>query len=47
MIMCADPPSVGDVAVGSQVKYLVDTPEIIWGCLDTKDYHEAACRFLR
>lgn len=34
-------------AVGSRVKYLVDTPEMIWGCLDTKDFHGAVRRFLR
>jgi len=34
------------VAVGSRVKYLVDTPEMIWGCLDLKDYQAAAQRFL-
>lgn len=34
-------------AVGSRVKYLVDTPEIIWGCLDSQQHLEAARRFLR
>lgn len=34
-------------AVGSRIKYLVDTPEMIWGCLDTEAYLEAAYRFLR
>ncbi|KAK9806237.1 hypothetical protein WJX72_006789 [[Myrmecia] bisecta] len=34
-------------AIGSRIKYLVDTPEMIWGCLDTKDYLEASHRFLR
>lgn len=33
--------------VGKRVKYLVDTPEMIWGCLDSKQYLEAARRFLR
>ena len=26
------------IAVGSRIKYLVDTPEEIWGCLDTMEY---------
>lgn len=34
-------------AVGSRIKYLVDTPELIWGCLDSKQYLEAARRYLR
>jgi len=34
-------------AVGSRVKYLVDTPEMIWGCLDSQQYLEAARRYLR
>ncbi|KXZ49014.1 hypothetical protein GPECTOR_23g103 [Gonium pectorale] len=34
-------------AVGSRIKYLVDTPELIWGCLDAARYLEAARRFLR
>ena len=38
--------SVGAAAVGGRVKYLVDTPEMIWGCLDLKDYQAAAQRFL-
>ena len=33
-------------AVGSRVKYLVDTSELLWGCLDTQDYLEAAHRCL-
>ncbi|XP_024514890.1 conserved oligomeric Golgi complex subunit 1 [Selaginella moellendorffii] len=33
--------------VGSRVKYLVDTPEKIWGCLDEHMYLEGAERFLR
>jgi sugar phosphate isomerase/epimerase len=36
----------GLAAVGGRVKYLVDTPEMIWGCLDLKDYLAAAQRFL-
>lgn len=34
-------------ALGSRVKYLVDTPEIIWGCLDTREFLAAAHRLLR
>jgi len=33
--------------IGSRVKYLVDTPEKIWGCLDEHMYLEAAERYLR
>ena len=33
-------------AVGSRVKYLVDTSELLWGCLDTQDYIAAAHRLL-
>lgn len=34
-------------AIGSRVKYLVDTPEVIWGCLDSRQHLEAARRYLR
>ena len=34
------------VAVGSRVKYLVDTSELLWGCLDTQDYLAAAHRYM-
>lgn len=34
-------------ALGSRVKYLVDTPEKIWGCLDEHMYLEGAERYLR
>ncbi len=34
-------------ALGSRVKYLLDTPETIWGCLDSKDYLEASRRYVR
>jgi hypothetical protein len=33
--------------VGSRVRYLVDTPEKIWGCLDEHMYLEGAERYLR
>ena len=31
-------------ALGGRVKYLVDTPEIIWGCLDAREFLAAARR---
>eukprot|EP00873_Tetraselmis_striata_P033583 jgi/Tetstr1/453847/TSEL_004008.t1 len=34
-------------AIGGRMKYLVDSPEEIWGCLDTLEYLEAAWRYLR
>ncbi len=34
-------------AVGVRVKYLVDTPETLWGCLDAGDFLQAARRFLQ
>ncbi|KAG2431082.1 hypothetical protein HXX76_009615 [Chlamydomonas incerta] len=34
-------------AVGSRVKYLVDTPELIWGCLDAARHLDACRRYLR
>lgn len=34
-------------AVGSRVKYLVDSPELIWSCLDSGDFLEASRRWLR
>ncbi|GMH43717.1 hypothetical protein BSKO_11639 [Bryopsis sp. KO-2023] len=34
-------------AVGSRVKYLVDTPELIWSSLDSGDFLEASRRWLR
>ncbi|BBN04862.1 conserved oligomeric Golgi complex subunit 1 [Marchantia polymorpha subsp. ruderalis] len=33
--------------IGSRVKYLVDTPEKIWGCLDEHMYLEGSERYLR
>ncbi|XP_072956328.1 conserved oligomeric Golgi complex subunit 1 [Typha angustifolia] len=33
--------------VASRVKYLVDTPESIWGCLDESMLHESSGRYLR
>ncbi|RMZ57721.1 hypothetical protein APUTEX25_002111, partial [Auxenochlorella protothecoides] len=32
--------------VGIRVKFLLDTPEHVWGCLDACDFLGAACRFL-
>ena len=34
-------------AVGSRVKYVMDTQEVIWSALDAGDYVEAARRWLR
>lgn len=34
-------------AVGSRVKYVMDTSEVIWGCLDAGSHLEAARRLLR
>lgn len=34
-------------AVGGRIKYLVDTPETLWGCLDAGSFQAAAHRFLR
>eukprot|EP00240_Pyramimonas_obovata_P004919 CAMPEP_0118935450 /NCGR_PEP_ID=MMETSP1169-20130426/15650_1 /TAXON_ID=36882 /ORGANISM="Pyramimonas obovata, Strain CCMP722" /LENGTH=399 /DNA_ID=CAMNT_0006878493 /DNA_START=206 /DNA_END=1401 /DNA_ORIENTATION=+ len=34
-------------AAGSRVKYLVDTPEKIWGCLDDSAFLKATERYLR
>jgi hypothetical protein len=34
-------------AVGSRVKYVMDTPEVIWGALDAQEHLEAARRLLR
>ena len=33
-------------AIGSRVKFLLDTPETIWGCLDSHDYLGAARRYV-
>lgn len=34
-------------AVGARVKFLLDTPEALWGHLDADDFLQAACRFVR
>eukprot|EP00854_Cymbomonas_tetramitiformis_P001270 gene1270-1854_t len=34
-------------AAGGRVKYLIDTPEIIWGCLDERQYLKGTERYLR
>ena len=34
-------------ALGARVKYLVDTPELIWGCLDAREFLAAAHRLAR
>eukprot|EP00898_Chlorokybus_atmophyticus_P006294 jgi/Chlat1/6666/Chrsp49S06154 len=35
------------LSLGSRVKFIVDTPEMIWGCLDQHLFLEAAHRYLR
>eukprot|EP00882_Tetradesmus_deserticola_P015896 GHRQ01016952.1.p1 GENE.GHRQ01016952.1~~GHRQ01016952.1.p1 ORF type:complete len:179 (+),score=60.15 GHRQ01016952.1:608-1144(+) len=34
-------------AVGARVKFILDTPEVLWGCLDGQQHLEAARRLLR
>ena len=34
-------------ALGGRIRYLVDTPEVIWGCLDTGRLLDGAVRLLR
>jgi hypothetical protein len=34
-------------ALGSRIKYLVDTPETIYGCLDSREFLAAARRYVR
>ncbi|OAY81786.1 Conserved oligomeric Golgi complex subunit 1, partial [Ananas comosus] len=43
----ANPARARLYGVASRVKYLVDTPENIWGCLDESMLLEASCRYLR
>ena len=33
--------------MGGRVKYLVDTPEVIWGFLDVRQFTDASRRFSR
>lgn len=42
---CFLPPS--PLAIGGRVKYIVDTPEVIWGSLDSSRFLDAARRYLR
>ncbi|KAJ4959844.1 hypothetical protein NE237_019754 [Protea cynaroides] len=42
-----DPSRLRIYGIASRVKYLVDTPENIWGCLDESMFLEAANRYLR
>ena len=37
----------GLAALGGRIRYLVDTPEVIWGCLDTGRLLDGAVRLLR
>lgn len=39
--------SLAPAAVGGRIKYLIDTPETLWGCLDAGSFLAAAHRFLR
>jgi hypothetical protein len=39
--------SCKSAAVGGRIKYLVDTPETLWGCLDAGSFLAAAHRYLR
>ena len=34
-------------AIGSRIKYLIDSPETIYGCLDSKEFLSAAQRYVR
>lgn len=34
-------------AISSRIKYIIDSKEKIWGCLDAGDYLEATRRLLR
>lgn len=34
-------------ALGSRIKYLIDTPETIYGCLDAREHLAAARRYVR
>ncbi|KAK3002830.1 hypothetical protein RJ639_018861 [Escallonia herrerae] len=42
-----DPNRARIYGIATRVKYLVDTPENIWGCLDESMYLEAAARYTR
>ncbi|XP_077225684.1 vps51/Vps67 family (components of vesicular transport) protein [Tasmannia lanceolata] len=42
-----NPSRVRVYGIASRVKYLVDTPENIWGCLDESMFLEASGRYLR
>ncbi|KAG5403283.1 hypothetical protein IGI04_009402 [Brassica rapa subsp. trilocularis] len=42
-----DPARVNVYGIACRVKYLVDTPENIWGCLDESMFLEAAGRYMR
>lgn len=36
-----------NAAIGSRIKYLIDSPETIYGCLDGREFLEAAQRYVR
>lgn len=43
----SNPSRVRIYGIACRVKYLVDTPENIWGCLDESMFLEAAARYIR
>ena len=44
----ADPSSYDRLyALGSRIKYLIDTPETLYGCLDSREHLAAARRYVR
>lgn len=43
----AHPDSIRIYGIACRVKYLVDTPENIWGCLDESMFLESAARYVR
>ena len=45
--LCLAASPAARAAVGGRVKFLVDTPETLWGCLDAAAFLPAAHRFLR
>ncbi|GLT87998.1 hypothetical protein SLE2022_060440 [Rubroshorea leprosula] len=43
----SDPTRLHTYGIACRVKYLVDTPENIWGCLDESMFWEAAARYIQ
>ncbi|GKV29015.1 hypothetical protein SLEP1_g37995 [Rubroshorea leprosula] len=46
-LQSSDPTRLHTYGIACRVKYLVDTPENIWGCLDEFMFLEAAARYIR